>query len=489
MLVDLLLEANRRSPQVTAVEDTTTSLTYRQLSRLASVLREIVLREADCPRVGIMLPASAAFPAVLFGVLWGPRVAVPLNFLLSPDELAFVVDDAGLDLIITINHFRDLVAQLPARALFLEDLPLKRKLAFAMLKLRPPPPRVAEEDTAVILYTSGTTGRPKGVELSHRNLHSNCVDTIESLDIEPRQTFLSILPPFHVFGLTGNVLVPVVLRGTVHAIPRFNPVAVVRTVMAKGISIMLAIPSMYAAILRTKSAKPDSFRTIYAAISGGEPLPDTVRIGFQQRFGVTLHQGYGLTETSPVVTACSPDEYREGTVGKPIRNVELRIVGADGRDLPPDEDGEILVRGPGVTKGYYRRPEETARAIDADGWFHTGDVGRLDADGFFSITGRSKEMLIIGGENVFPREIEAVLEVHENVVQAAVIGQADELRGEVPVAFVIPRHGAEISETQLRNFAKERLPTFKVPRSIEIREDLPTGPTGKILKRCLRETS
>ncbi len=487
MLVDVLIETYRRSPKRVAVEDLTGSLTYKQLGRLASVLRGIVLRETRCARVGIMLPASSAFPAVLFGTLWASKIAIPLNFLLSPDELAVVVEDADLDLIITMGHFKDLAARLPARTLLLEELGLKRKMAFAMLTPRPPPPKVQAEDTAVILYTSGTTGRPKGVQLSHRNLHSNCMDTIHSLNIDPPQTFLNILPPFHVFGLTGNVLVPVALGATVQAIPRFSPVAVVKTVASKGVSMMMAIPSMYAAILRSKSTAPDTFRSIYLAVSGGEPLPDSVREGFEERFGLTLRQGYGLTETSPVVSLCTLTEHRAGTVGKPIRNAEIRIVDSVGQDLPVGEDGEILVRGPGVTKGYYKKPEESRRVIDGEGWFHTGDVGRLDDDGFLSITGRSKEMLIIGGENVFPREIEAVLETHEGVVQSAVIGIADDLRGEVPVAFVIPAKDASVTEPDLRNFAKQRLPTFKVPRRIEIRENLPTGPTGKILKRRLRE--
>jgi long-chain acyl-CoA synthetase len=307
------------------------------------------------------------------------------------------------------------------------------------------------------------------------------------LDVDPRQRFLNILPPFHVFGLTANVLVPVFLGATVYAIPRFNPVAAVKVIEDHRISVLLAIPSMYAAILRTKSSKPEAFRSIYIAISGGEPLADRVREGFESRFGVTLRQGYGLTETSPVVSACTPRDYKPGTVGKPIRHVEIRIVGADGSDLPAGQDGEIYVRSPGVMKGYYKRPEETRKVIDADGWFRTGDIGRFDADGFLSITGRAKEMLIIGGENVFPREIESVLENHEAVLQAAVIGMADGLRGEVPVAFVIPKKDAQVSGEELRNFARKSLASHKTPRRVEVREDLPVGPTGKILKRKLRE--
>ena len=487
MLVDALLDANRRVPGKLAVDDGVRSLSYRRLTNLAAALRSVVRRRTDLDRVGIMLPASAVFPATLFGTLWASKIAIPLNFLLNPDELTGIVRDAGLDLIVTVRHFRDLATQLPARTLYLEDLPLKRKLLWASIAPTPAAPRVDPDHTAVILYTSGTTAQPKGVELTHRNLHSNCLDTIDSLEIDGEQTFLNILPPFHVFGLTGLVLIPVALRASVYAIPRFNPLAVVRALAARDITIMVAIPSMYAAMLRTKSTHANAFRSVYLAVSGGEPLPESVRRDFEERYGVVLREGYGLTETSPVAAVNSVSSYRQGTVGRPIRHAEVRIVSETGGDLPAGEDGEILVRGPGVMKGYYKRPEETHRVIDNDGWFSTGDVGRLDADGFLSITGRAKDMLIIGGENVFPREIEAALEEHEDVLQAAVIGVPDDLRGESPTAFVIPTAGADISESELRNYVKQSLAGFKVPRQIIIREDLPTGPTGKMLKRHLRE--
>jgi len=487
MLVDALLEANHRSPDRIAVDDGRQSLTYRRLVLLAGVLRDMVSGATPCERIGIMLPASSVFPATLFGVLWSSKIAIPLNFLQNAEEIARVVADAELDLIVTIHHFKNLTSKLPARMMYLEDLPLKRKMITASLRRTPSPPKVDAIRTAVILYTSGTTAEPKGVELSQQNIHSNAVDAIHSLNIETDNVFLNVLPPFHVFGLTINVVVPTVLGATTHAIPRFSPVATVKTVEEKGVSIMVAIPSMYAAILRTKSAHADAFRSIRLAVSGGEPLSESVRSGFQERFGVTLCEGYGLTETSPVVAADSPATYRKGTVGRPIRGARVRIVAADGSDVAAGEVGEILVSGPGVMKGYYKKPDETRLVIDDDGWFRTGDIGTLDAEGYLSITGRAKEMLIIGGENVFPREIEAVLEEHESVQQAAVIGMPDDLRGELPAAFVIPHPGMEASEQALRNHAKNSLAGFKVPKRVIVSEDLPKGPTGKILKRRLRE--
>ncbi len=487
MLVDALLDAARNAPNKPAVADGHLALSYRQLARLSSVFRSVMIRESSCERVGLMLPASSLFPAALMGTLWAGRVAIPLNFLLRPDELQRIIADSGIDRIITVRPFAELVGELSCRSVFVEDLGLKRKMIWAMLRGLPAAPIMEPNRTAVILYTSGTTAEPKGVELTYSNLHGNATDCIQSLNIDPRQKFLNILPPFHVFGLTANVIVPICLRASVYAIPRFSPIAAVRTIEQECITITLAIPSMYAAMLRVKSASKDAMKSIYLAISGGEPLADSVRSAFAERYGVELRQGYGLTETSPVVSACSLAASKVGTVGRPLRNVRVRIVDADGRDAAAGENGEILIAGPSVMKGYYRKPDETRKVIDADGWFHTGDIGRLDDDGFLAITGRAKEMLIIGGENVFPREIEAVLELHEDVMQAAVIGIPDDLRGEVPVAFVMPKKDATPGEEALRAFARERLAGFKTPRRIVIREDLPTGPTGKILKRKLKE--
>ena len=487
MLVDALLAANRTCPKKLAVDDGRLTLTYRQLTLLAVVLRDIVGSATAGDKVGIMLPAGSRFPAALFGVLWSRKIAVPLNFLLTAAQLRYVVKDAGLDVLLTVEHFQELTEQLEARVIYLDKLPLKRKLVWKMFLPMPALPNVDAQDTAVVLYTSGTTSQPKGVELTYRNLRSNCIDVMLSLDMQSDQSFLDILPPFHVFGLTCNVLIPITLGASVYAIPRFNPAAVVRAVMRNRISIITAIPSMYAAILRLKSAKPDSFSSVVLAVSGGEPLAERIRTGFEEKFALTLREGYGLTETSPVLAAGSVKHHKAGSVGKPIRNVQCRIVDHDGRDLPTGSDGELWVKGPGIMKGYLNRPDDTKQVIDDRGWFKTGDIARLDEDGFISITGRSKEMLIIGGENVAPREIEIVLEQHHDVLQAAVIGVADQSRGEAPIAFVICREGAEVTESQLRSFARKSLAGFKVPKQVHIRDDLPTTPTGKILKRKLRE--
>jgi len=479
-------------------------LSYARLVEVAAVLRGVAVEQTRSQRVGIMLPASAAFPAALFGVLWAGRTAVPLNFLLSADELRSIVTDAGVEAVFSVRYFEKLLSQIPVRTVFLEDLGLKRRVLLGKLRRRPHPPQVSPTDTAVLLYTSGTSATPKGVELTYRNLRHNCDACIEAARMDPAQTFLNILPPFHVFGLTANVLVPAVLGAAVYAIPRFQPLTALNAIRDERISIVMAIPSMYAAMLRTKSVADDALKSIYLAISGGEPLPPEVAAGFERRFGVSLHQGYGLTETAPVVSLCAPHAYRPGSVGQVIPGMRVRIVDDAGAGAAAGADGEIQVRGPCVMKGYYHRPEDTGAVLDADGWFHTGDIGRLDTDGFLYITGRKKEMMIVGGENVFPGEIEAVLVEHPAVAEAAVIGVADSSRGEVPIAFVLLREGSTgdatggtspvarektgpVTEQELRAFARQRLAGYKVPRRIRIAADLPRGPTGKILKRRLRE--
>ncbi len=474
-------------PEKTAVADSTRQLTYSQLTQFARIMRDVILRQSRCERIGIILPGSSAFAGTLLGCFWANRIAIPLNFLLQKPELQKVVADAGLDLILTTRHFSELAQALPVKCLFLEQLGLKAKFFWSKFFRMPPVPVVDENQTAVILYTSGTNGLPKGVELTYGNLASNCRDCVVHERIATDHTLLSVLPPFHVFGLTALTLLPLWMGMTVHYIPRFNPIEAVRTISEKRISILMAIPSMLSAMARVKSATSESFKSLYLTISGGEPLRETTAREFQERFGVTLLEGYGLTETSPVVSINQPWAQRTGTVGHPIPNCEIRIIGTNREVLGPQQDGEIVLRGPNVMKGYYRRADATASVIDSDGWFHTGDMGRIDSDGYLSITGRIKEMLIVGGENVFPREIENVLMQHPAVEEAAVIGHEDPSRGEVPIAFVILREGATADENELRALCRNNLAGFKVPREIRLRKDLPRGPTGKILKRLLKD--
>jgi long-chain acyl-CoA synthetase len=491
MLVEALLDAHRHAPNADAVHDPFRKVTFGKLTLLARVFRDIVREQTERENVGLLLPGGVGFDASFFGTLWAGKVAVPLNFLLSPEELSGIIEDAGIDLVLSAHVFDETTRSIPARTLCLEDLPLKRRAILAKLRSVPPAPKVDPDDLAVLLYTSGTSGTCKGVELSSRNLSSNCDAIIDAIKLTSSDRFLCVLPPFHVFGLTGNVIVPVVLRIPTRVIPRFSPAAVLRAIKESNPTVFMAIPSMYGALLRTKSAPADAFAGVRMCLSGGEPLPERIADGFRDRFGVELLEGYGMTETSPVISINSPEHNKPGSVGKPIPGVQVRLVEGDGAEAVQTgvgEEGEILVRSPGVMRGYRNRAEETAQVLSADGWLATGDIGTIDDDGFLSITGRKKDIMIVGGENVFPREIEAALEQHPAVAEAAVIGVPDESRGEVPLAFVSLKEDQDATDIELRSFARERLAGYKVPKQIRLIDELPHGPTGKVLKRKLRES-
>lgn len=487
MLVQALLESARQFPSRPATKDASRQLTYSQLVTFAKAIRRLALAETARERVGVMLPSTAGTPGVLFGVLWSGKTVVPLNFLLQPRELAAIVQDAGLDLVISTRHFENLTQALPARTLFLEDLHLKRRYLLEKLRRTPEPPRAAPDDVATIIYTSGTMAQPKGVCLTQNNLASNAQACIEHMKLHPDHHLLGILPPFHVFGLTVLNILPFILGGTVTYIPRFSPQATYQAICQDNVSVMLGVASMYGAVARLKDIDAANFKKVHIVVSGGEALPRAVYDEFYRRTGIRIVEGYGMTESSPVVCCDLPWAHQVGTIGLPVPGVSVRICDLEGRPLPPGQEGEICVRGPNVMKGYYRRAEETAAAVNREGWLRTGDLGRIAADGYISITGRAKDIIIVAGENVYPREVEAVLETHPAVAESAVIGQQDGSRGEVVVAYVSLRPGASATGEELRSYCRDHLGGYKVPRQVHIRPELPHGPTGKVLKRALRE--
>ncbi|MCA9250882.1 MAG: AMP-binding protein [Phycisphaerales bacterium] len=485
MLVEMLLQTAKEHALAPAVADASIRLTYKRLVGLSRIIREYVIDNTNRERVGVILPASALFSGCMFGVWWAKRTMVPLNFLLAADELRPLAQRAELDLIVSISHFKPLCEELGIRALYLDELPLKRRFAMLALKRTPPVPKVDPDETAVLLFTSGTSAQPKGVELSYRNLRSNAEDMVASAEITPGHRLLNCLPPFHVFGLTTSALVPIAAGASSYCIPRFSPVAISKAIQEEDISVFMAIPSMHGALLRLKSAPDDLFKNVFLLGSGGEPLAENIFAGYKKRFNARLLQGYGLTETSPVCTLELPHRQRDGSIGKPIRNVQIRIVDENGADVPQGHEGEIWIKGPNVMKGYRDDPESTANVLTSDGWFRSGDAGKIDDDGFVYITGRIKEMLIVAGENVHPREIESVLEQHPAVAEAGVIGMTDPSRGEVPAAFVTLEEGASATEVELRDHARKSLAGFKVPKQIRILDELPHGATGKLLRRKL----
>lgn len=494
MLIETLLTSAEKYADKVAVADMLgMEMTYSRLVRLAGVMKGVVEKDTNCKRVGIFLPSSAGFVISYYGILWANRVAVPLNLLLRPEELSKIVADAGLDTVITLRfpedvaHLNKTVDQLPvANKICLNDLPLKRKVITSYLRPQPRVPRCEPDDVATLLYTSGTLGEPKGVMLTQNNLDTNARTAIEHLKPSPDNQFLGLLPLFHSFGLTSMMTVPLTLGASVFYMPRFQPSLVVRTIEQRRSSMVYGIASMYSAILRVKTAKPEHFKSVEMCVSGGEALPPALYDAWLERFGFPLLEGYGLTETSPVVSVNQPWANRPRTAGHLLPGIQARTVDDDGKPLPPGEIGEICFKGHCIMKGYYNKPEETAQVLDKDGWFKTGDMGYVSDDDYVAVTGRKKEMIIVSGENIYPREIESVLDMHPAVVESAVIAKkVGGTRGEVPVGFVVLKEDQTATDAELRDLCRRHLPQYKVPRIVWIAEDLPRGPTGKILKRAL----
>lgn len=460
-----------------AVSDPLLALRYAELQALAAGLAQRITDATQRPHVAMMLPTSAAAAVAILAAWYAGKTIVPLNFLLPPEDLAFIIQDAEIDLVLTAPPLSEKLAALPIRTIILDKSSLTPGRTAA--------PPASGADTAVIIYTSGTAGRPKGVCLSFFNLLHNARACGDYARIAPDSVFVSVLPQFHSFGFTAMTVTPLLRGAEGHYLPRFAPVQLIETLAARRANVFMAVASMYAALAQMKQVPKGGLPHLSLAISGGEPLSMRVHELFKQRTGVDILQGYGLTEASPVVSLNTPWAHRLGSVGRPLPGVSVEAVDDAGRPLPHGQSGELVVRGHCVMQFYLRRPEETAATL-RDGALFTGDVGHVDADGYIHVTGRAKEMLIVGGENVFPREIEAVLEDHPAVAEAAVIGRPDELRGEAPVAFVLLHPDASATPAELREFARQRLPGYKAPREVRIANELPRGPTGKVLRRALR---
>jgi long-chain acyl-CoA synthetase len=459
-LADNLLRSAARYPDHPAVRLDDAVLTFADLDRLsgrvAALLAERGVEPGD--RVAIMLPNVPEFAAAYYGVLRAGGTVVPMNPLLKQREVAYYLSDSGAKLCFDDVHFVD---ELPAQP------------RAEVVERRP-------DDTAVILYTSGTTGQPKGAELTHANLVQNvAVTATDLIRLGPTDVVFGGLPLFHSFGQTCGLNAAVSAGACLTLVSRFVPEKVLEVLVRDRVTVFEGVPTMYVALLAT----PLRTGSLRVCVSGGAALPVEVLRGFEAAFGCVILEGYGLSETSPVASFNQPDRERKpGSIGTPIRGVELRLVDDDGRDVPPGEVGEIAIRGHNVMKGYWRRPEATAEAIP-DGWFRSGDLARMDDDGYFFIVDRKKELIIRGGYNVYPREIEEVLYEHPAVVEAAVVGIPDATLGEEVGAAVVLKSGAVETADDLQAYVKSQVAAYKYPRRIWLLDTLPKGPTGKILKR------
>ncbi|MCZ0991461.1 long-chain-fatty-acid--CoA ligase [Streptomyces diastatochromogenes] len=487
-LAEFLAETAGRHPENAALRLGTATTTYAELDRLsaqaAALLRTEGLRAGD--RVALMLPNTPEFVVLYYGILRAGGIVVPMNPLLKARETEYHLRDSGAVLLFEWHQAPGEGAQ-GADAAGVRHIAVE-PAAFAADLARLEPQyeiaTVAGDDVAVLLYTSGTTGRPKGASLTHAGLrHNTEVSVVHVMQMTSEDVIVGCLPLFHIFGQICTMSVAVYSGAALVLVPRFDPQTVLDAIARERATVFAGVPTMYAALLQHPGADETGVLTLRMCVSGGASLPVEILHGFERRFGCMVLEGFGMSETSPVVSFNHSDRPRKpGSIGTPIRDVEVRLLDDTGRDVTLGEVGELAVRGPNVMKGYWNRPEETAATIP-DGWLRTGDLARQDEDGYLYIVDRKKDLIIRGGYNVYPREIEEVLHEHPAVALAAVVGVPDERLGEEIAAAVVLRPGAEASPAELQEYVRDRVAAYKYPRHVWLVDALPMGPSGKILKR------
>jgi long-chain acyl-CoA synthetase len=469
------------------------TLTYDELDRaargVAGALRARGLAAGD--KVALMVPNVPEFTIAYFGILYAGCTVVPLNVLLSAPEVTYHLQDSGARLLLA-HPFFEKAAREGADAASVPVVSAGGEGAESLAEMLTADPieglhPTAPGETAVILYTSGTTGKPKGAELTHSNLLLNCAVVVPKLiPAGPDDVALATLPLFHSFGQTCIQNAFLAMGATFSLLPRFTPEDAFAIMQRDRVTLFAGVPTMYFALLHHDGAEAYDISSLRFCMSGGAPMPVEVMKAFEKKYGVEVLEGYGLSETSPVASFNMLARPRKpGSIGYPVWGVEMSIVDADDRLLPDGETGEICIRGHNVMKGYLGRPEATAETLRG-GWFHSGDIGVRDPDGSYRIVDRKKDMILRGGFNVYPREVEEVLYGHEDILEAAVLGVPHDSHGEEVKAIVVVKPGSELDGETLIAWCKERLAAYKYPRLVEFRESLPKGPTGKILKRELR---
>jgi long-chain acyl-CoA synthetase len=485
-LASIIIES--AAPEAVAVRLGESELTYAELdersARLATLLREKGLQPGD--RVGVMLPNVLEFPVAYYGVLRAGGVVVPMNVLLKRREIAFYLEDSGAELLFAWNGF-EAEAQGGAADAGAELVAVEPGAFAELLDGCAPTHELAEtdeEDTAVILYTSGTTGKPKGAELTHFNLTRNAeISSRTTSEIRSGDVVLGALPLFHSFGQTVSMNASLRVGATLTLLPKFDPGEALEIMQRDGVTHFYGVPTMYGALLHHPGREGYDVSTLRICITGGASMPVEVLHGFEEAFGCELLEGYGLSETSPVASTNHPGRPRKaGSIGTPLEEVEMRVVDENDEEVPQGEVGEIVIRGHNVMKGYWQRPEATAETMRG-GWLHTGDMARVDEDGYFFIVDRKKDLIIRGGYNVYPREVEEVLYEHPKIREAAVLGVPHDEWGEEIGAAVVLHEGEEMAPEDCSQYVKERIAAYKYPRIVWFMEELPKGPTGKILKR------
>ena len=481
--------AQRRPDRVVIVLDER-RITYAQLDRaargIATGLRSRGLGPGD--QVALMLPNVPEFTMAYFGALYAGCTVVPLNVLLSAPEVTYHLQDSEARLL--FGH--PLFAEPAARGAEKGGVPLvwasgDNEPNLEELASADPCDAICStsaDDTAVILYTSGTTGKPKGAELTHSNLLLNCTVVMPRLiPIGSDDVALATLPLFHSFGQTCIQNAFIAVGGTFTLLPRFTPEAAFEIMQRDQVTVFAGVPTMYFALLHCETGSDYDLSSLKFCMAGGAAMPVEVMLDFEKKYPVQILEGFGLSETSPVASFNMLDRPRTpGSIGYPVWGVEMCILDDQDRSVPDGEPGEIAIRGHNIMKGYWKRPDATKEAL-RQGWFHSGDIGIRDPNGSYRIVDRKKDMIIRGGFNVYPREIEEVLYAHPAIVEAAVIGVPHERHGEEIKAVIVLGAGQSLSAEELIAYTREHLAAYKYPRLIEFSESLPKGPTGKILKR------
>ena len=485
-----LVATARDYPHRPALRCDELELTFGQFDAAAARVATFLEHEGIEPgdRVGLMLPNTPAFAVAFYGILRRGAIAVPMNPLLKAREIAFYLTNTGAKALFATPAFAEEAAAGTAAAgvpCWLTDDAGLAKMTADLPDQQSPVER-ADTDTAVILHTSGTTGKPKGAELTHGGLNRNQeISSRTLIEVGPDDVIMGCLPLFHVFGMTCALNAAVAVGALLTLIPRFDAQKAIEVIARDRVTVFEGVPTMYSALLGVaRDVAPDAMESLRVCASGGASLPVQVLTDFENTFSATILEGYGLSETSPIASFNHPGRDRKpGSIGNPIEGVEMRVVDPDGNEVPPREAGEIQIRGHNVMKGYWNLPEATSSAISADGWFATGDIGKVDDDGYYYIVDRKKDLIIRGGFNVYPREIEEVLYEHPDVTEAAVVGLPHDSLGEEIGAAVALKDGAQTSPVQLSEFVKQRVAAYKYPRHIWILDELPKGPTGKLLRR------
>jgi len=477
----------------------------RKVGRIAAGMAKIGIGRGD--NIGMILPNGLNFVYSFFAITRTGATTVPMNPLLKEDELKYKLNMAEIHFLImteahlpTIEHIIDDLPKLEKfiivhrqRASLERELPPKLRQRFLTLgdvtQKRPRktlPPRIDDDDVAEILFTSGTTGKPKGVMLSHGNLDANTDSVIAHYGVTEKDRMVTTLPLCSSYGCTVSMLTPLLAGASIILFPKFNPMKVIENIKKYRATMFPAVPTMFIYLNRLPESVPFDFTSLKCCISGGGPLRFDVQEEFEKRYGVAIYEGDGPTEASPVTSMNPLGGLRKpGSIGRPILNVQMKIVDEEDHQLPTNHVGEIVVKGPNVMKGYYKDPEATSYTLRG-GWLHTGDIGKVDHDGYFYIIDRLHDTIIVGGRSVYPKEVEKVLYTHEAVLECAIVGMPDDLLGEVPGGFVVLKNRSDVKEKDLINFCKDRIADFKVPRTVQFRESLPKSLTGKVLRRVLK---